>query len=369
MRVAVIGAGIVGLSAAAALADRGATVTVVERGTPGTGQSGGSGRIFRHAHDDPRLVDHAQRSLRIWRAWEERFGTQLVSSDGAVAVGPAVRRRADVLTEAGVAAARLVDGGDVPRFLPVSAGYDGPALVDPTAGAIRTRAAIGSLVGLLRERLVTDEVYAVAPRPGGTVEVVAGGSTTRFDHVVICAGRDTARLARNLGCTPPVTLEAHIRFAFGVREAGMQRMACLQDASGQYGEVSAYGTAQPGSAAYAVGVSRAIAVTDHGSITDADAFTRARHETCEYIRRALPGLDPQPIGSRACWITRLPWGDDGVAVWQEGNVHIVAGHNLFKLAPWIGTAVADAVIDGELSDDLRPDAQLGRNAPASVDWG
>ena len=367
MRVAVIGAGIVGLSTAAALADRGVTVSVFERGAPGIGQSGGSGRIFRHAHDDPRLVEHAQRSLRIWRTWEERFGIQLVSSDGAVAVGPGVERRVAVLTEVGGVAARLVDGGDVPRFLPASAGYDGPALVDLTAGAIRTRAAIGSLTGLLRERLVTDEVYAIAPRPAGTLEVVVAGSVARFDRVVICAGRDTVRLARSLGCTLPVMLEAHIRFAFGVRDAGVPQMACLQDASGQYVDVSAYGTAQPGTHAYAVGVSRPIAVTDHGSVADAHAFGRVRQETCEYVRRALPGLDPQPVGSRACWITRLPWGDDALAVWQEGNVHIVAGHNLFKLAPWIGTAVADAVVDGEPYDDLRPDAQLGRRTPASVE--
>ena len=92
MDVAVIGAGIVGLSTAYALAERGASVTVYERGVPGNGQSGGESRIFRHAHDDPRLVALARESRAGWSDWEQRFGVELVSGDGSVLLGPAVER-------------------------------------------------------------------------------------------------------------------------------------------------------------------------------------------------------------------------------------------------------------------------------------
>jgi sarcosine oxidase len=45
--VAVVGAGIVGLSTAYALSRSGVRVALYERGVPGNGQSGGDSRIFR----------------------------------------------------------------------------------------------------------------------------------------------------------------------------------------------------------------------------------------------------------------------------------------------------------------------------------
>src|SRR5688500_12974457 len=98
--VAVVGAGIVGLATAYELLERGESVTVYERGAPGAGQSGGESRIFRHAHDDPRLVALAVEARAGWRAWERRFGVELLAPVGSVAVGPAVERRLPLLSDA-----------------------------------------------------------------------------------------------------------------------------------------------------------------------------------------------------------------------------------------------------------------------------
>ena len=77
---------------------------------------------------------------------------------------------------------------------------------------------------------------------------------------------------------------------------------------------------------------------------------------------ALPGLVPEPVDVRHCWVTALPWGDDGMAAWEAGGLVVAAGNNLFKHAPALGRALAAAALGDGLREELRPEAQLGRAA-------
>lgn len=356
--VAVIGAGVVGLSTALALVDRGVGVTVYERGMPGNGQSGGRSRLFRHAHDDPRLVAHARTSRALWSRWEERFGVELVSPDGVVAIGAAVEHRLEVLRRVGGVPARAIDTAELSERLPLLAPYTGPAMLDEGGGAIRADTAVATLVAHLGDVLVADEVIAVRPTSRGTVEVRAGGTRSEYDAAVVCAGHRSGQLAGGVGISLPVRLAAHTRVTFTVRGHPPPRLACLQDSSGAFGEAAVYAAATAGNRHYALGVSRNVPAQADGGIA-ARSLAELGDRACRYVARALPGLHAHAAGHRHCWVTDLPWAEDGVAVWEAGRIFFVAGHNLFKLAPWLGQTLAGAAAGDPLPADLRPGARLG----------
>ncbi|MGC4935230.1 NAD(P)/FAD-dependent oxidoreductase [Gordonia sp. DT30] len=357
--VAIIGAGIVGLSAAHALLARGASVTVYESGRPGLGQSAGQSRIFRHAHDDPRLVGLAVRARRQWREWEDAWGVRLVSEDGGLALGPSAVRRLAHLEDHPEIGARLVDGDELRSLLPILAPYDGGAVFDPSGGSIATRTAIEQLAGVVGDRLVDEQVITVRDHAGG-VEVRTPTTVSTHGALVVCAGRGTAALARALSVAIPVELGAHVRVSYALREAP-ERLPTLQDSSGFFGTAGVYAAAYPDRSAFGLGLSDSVSAHDDGAIDDVDALAASATNADAYVSRALPGLAQDPIGIVHCWVTQLPWGEDGVAIWQSGNSYLLAGHNLFKHAPVLGETLADCVAAGAVPEPFRPADRLGRD--------
>ena len=338
--VAVVGAGISGLSVAYALRRRGVGCRVFEAGVPGAGQSAGRTRVFRHGHDDQRLTRLAVRAREEWLRLESELGASLLGRQGALICGPNVADRAASFKAAGVPA-RLVERNEQVAALSVLSPPEDEALLDELAGAVDVRAVIDGLASALADELVTAEVFSVRDR-GGRVELQTSEGLCEAERAILCPGAGLHALTAELGLDIPLELDVHARAAFAVCEPGAS-LACLQDRSNVHGEI-VYAAPMPDGRHYAVGLGG-----EHEPPVE-DAIARLR----AYVGRAMPGLDPEPASVRLCRTSILPWGADAFAAWRSGNVDVLAGANLFKFGPLLGELLADR------SDDLLPEAQLGR---------
>ena len=366
--MAVVGAGIVGLATAHALLERGASVHVYERGVPGAEQSGGDSRVFRHAHDDPRLIDLARESRRLYREWEDELGVELVSPDGVVSLGPAARRRLPLLQRAGWTWPRSPPTSS-PSGCPCWPASTGRRCSTPRAGRSAPPPRYRLWPVGWADSLVADEVVALWATGRETIEVRTAGSRGEHGAAIVCAGRDTARLARGAGIAIPIEFSLHGRVSFNVRTDAPARVACLLDSSESFGEPGSYGAPSPGSSQFSLGVNGTAPGREDASLLHPSAIARVTDRAGAYVRRALPGLDPEPAGYRHCWVTDLPWHDDAIGVWEAERMLFLAGGNLFKHAPALGRALADAALDEGLVEQLRPAARLGappEQAPAAL---
>jgi glycine/D-amino acid oxidase-like deaminating enzyme len=333
---AVVGGGIVGLAAASALAEEDADVRCFEAAEPGSGQSAGRTRVFRHVHDRADLVELVARARAGWDGWSRQAGTPLVGGEGVLFASPEIEDAARLLAGAGVEH-RMVDEEEQRRLLPILAPPGGPALLDVRGGAIRVREAVAALVGRLGDRIVREEVRGV--EADGTFETSSGA--WRAERVLLCAGARAPELVGPLGLDIPLAIRDHTRATFRVRD-GATGLACWLDRTNAHG-ATVYSGPVPALGGFAVGL--AIEEED-----PAGSVARVRR----YVERALPGLAPEPVDTITRPLTILPWHPDAFALWEAGAVLVFAGHNLFKFAPVLGDVLAQACRSGTVPAELRP---------------
>ena len=353
--IGVVGAGIVGLATAHALIEKGADVTCFEQSAPGSGQSGGLTRVFRHTHATEAQVRFAKRARDEWRRWEQRFGQTLIGSEGVVVTGEQVPVVAAMFDAIGLP--HRTGDDSLSEILPIARSDRLPYLLDEEAGAIRAARSITCLQEVLGQRLVRGTAFGLAFDGGAILETDVG--EWKGDHVVVCAGAQTVSLADGCDLQIPDHRELHPQAYFRIRpEFATSVLPCLLERSGHYAR-TVYASPVGRTGMYSVGLSSGVTALpmDRGGLTvpDESGLQAIRSEIVRYVEAALPGLDPAPEVHRTCIVTTLDDDDDDAfAAWQRGPATFFAGHNVFKLAPLIGQLLAEAALGEAMPDELRP---------------
>ena len=306
---------------------------VLDRGRPGDGQSAGAARGFRHLHATPGQIAEAVRARAGWAAWSERAGEPLLGEEGALRLGGDVARDARRLRAAGIPAEALERAGE---RMPALAPEAGPLLWDPRGGAIRARRAVTWLRGELGDRVRRAAVLAAAPH---RLETDAG--PLACGHVVLCAGAGTERLWPHVAMRRAV----HLRVTFACTAA----VGAWADRSGRFGALT-YGVGD-GPGRFALGLAELDAQPSAldpraESVPGGIELAPVRERLHAYAASAFPGLG-EPLDEIVRLLTVLPGADeDAYLLERREGITVLCGHNLFKLAPLLGEALADAVSAG-----------------------
>ncbi|WP_340100811.1 FAD-dependent oxidoreductase [Salinibaculum salinum] len=199
-RVAVVGAGAVGLSVATELARCGVDVTLYDRGDPGSGSTGRAAGLCYDAYVDRTDARLAARSLERFRelgvltdrpyVWVAREG-----DDHAVA---AIREQAGRMRARGRTISVLDPVALADRFPAIETDHLAVGAVASNAGYVDTDAFVAAMVD--RARAAGVALRTDCPVSLGTDgELIAPDHTTSPDSIVIAAGPHTRALAAAAG--------------------------------------------------------------------------------------------------------------------------------------------------------------------------
>jgi sarcosine oxidase len=351
----VVGAGLAGAATAWQLAVRGFQVTLVERNVPAShdASSHGSARIFRYAYPDPFYTRAVVESKGLWDGLAAASGTSLITPAGAVDFGPERNPR--------LLAAVLADAGIEHELLPASAAqsrwpqlaFDTEVLWHPGAGVIDAETAVNAMVGLAVRsgaRLLTGwSLTGLDKTASGYRLTSATGETLDAGNVVISAGgwlpgllADLAVPAGFLAGLPSITVREEQAYHFRYRDpesAGSWPTFIHKSA-----EIQTYGLPGGRDAGFA---GQKVAEYNGGKLIPSaaeqtgvvDSANRAR--VADYVRRYLPGLDPEPYAETTCLFTNTP--NEDFLIDRVDNLTVLSpcsGHGA-KFAPLIGQWAAD----------------------------
>jgi sarcosine oxidase len=347
----VVGAGLLGLAAARALAGRGRDVLVLEQaeiGHPGAG-SQGSCRIFRLGYDDPGYVAMASRARGLWRELEDASGERILLPTPQLSFGAGLAAVRDGMRRAGARYELLTADEAAARFPGVATG--GPALLEPESCVIAADRALHALAAAVPPARTGFRVTSLRDDGRRVTLQAADGSVLVARHAIICAGPWTASLLATAGITVPSAATLEQVAYLGPTHDPMPDMPIIVG----YGDEMPYGLPVPGSPLYKVGIHHSGPVTDPDRrVSEPDAGLSRR--LADAVRECLPALDPRPVRTERCVYDNTP--DEGFILDRAGRITIgsgTSGHG-FKFGPLLGGWLA-SLAAGESAD--LPPARFG----------
>ena len=339
--VAVVGGGITGCSAAALLAEAGASVTLYEREEMAAGASGRNSGVLQHPMD-PFTVPLYEASLALYAELEHGFAFPAEAS-GLLVIGtdPTVLAadRAAIAAAFPELAPESLVGADLQAAEPALAADLCAYRLDtgrsvPPAAATRAWAERARAAGA---RIEIGAAATVAPGPS----VAVAGRNTRFDAVVVAAGPWTPGALGSTAWRPVAPLwgvVAQVRLAqpprHSIEQAGVETLTDPGAPDSLFSIVTAGGASAVGSTF---------------TPDEPDAATVAP-VLLERGARFVPALrDAQIEHVRACARPRSADGRPLVGPLPGlDGVHVISGHG-----PWgisLGPGSAQAVVRGLLGE-------------------
>jgi sarcosine oxidase len=324
-KVAVIGAGVMGLATGWALKRRGREPIVYEQFDRGhaRGSSHGRSRIFRLAYAEPEYVRLAQESFALWRELEDETGETLLELNGLLEVVTTLEEStAPTLEACGVAWERL-DREEAERRYPIRVPEGSFAMLQPEAGIVRADRALAAFErGLdvrFGERVHPDEL-------GADVVVVTAGSWVNElleEPLPVKVTRETLCYFNPEGTAPVPSV---VSFKPDRHTHDMYSLA-----DPKYG--------------LKVGAHHAGVEVDPN--IPGDPEPRLVEQIADWARRTYRLVDTEPVGAETCLYTTTP--DESFVLERRGRVVVgspCSGHG-FKFAPAIGERLADLVLNSD----------------------
>jgi sarcosine oxidase len=345
--VVVIGAGVVGLATARALAQEGRDVVLLEQHAVGheRGSSHGTSRIFRLAYPDERFVRLAQSALSGWRELEAECGRTLIVHTGGLDVGPDTTEIARGLSGCGVAF-ELLAGRDAAHRWPVAFAPSEQVLFQSDGGIIRADQAVAALAEGARAsgaELQEEALVAAIVPQARIVRVQVEGRVLGARAVVVTAGAWARQLLAPLGIELGVVPTRETVSYFSVPSAHELPPLIDWTATAE----SAHGVLRPGQASYALpapGVGLKAGLHHSGPVADPEELAgpedAAVRRTAGWIARRYPEANASPLASETCLYTNT--ADESFVLERHGRVVVgsaCSGHG-FKFAPALARTLA-----------------------------